>query len=303
MRFGMDFGGTNLKAGIYQNNGETIAFKEQKLLNFTDNGDLLSNILQFSKNFIGNHKLQCGGFAIKGLVDTNNGILMEDIGAGDMLAGKKLQKIFEDELNIPFVIDNDSRAYMFGEWQFGAGRNSNSLVCMTLGTGFGCSVIANGKPYYGSDALGGLLGGHISIDRNGPICSCGQKGCLEMYCSATALNMRIKQTFDQFKDFDDALSDFFKLVKAGNKFALEINSSFIDDLSVGVVNAIHAFNPELIILGGGVMNSSELIIPELTKLVHQRAWTYPRNKVQIKVAELGNKAATMGIAFHPVFNQ
>jgi len=303
MRFGMDFGGTNLKAGIYKNNSNTVIFEEHKLQSFSAKGDLLSNLIQFARDLIAKHSVQCGGLAIKGLVDTQKGILLEDIGAGDMLAGKQLQKIFEKELNIPFVIDNDSRAYMLGEWQFGAGRHFNALVCMTLGTGLGCSIIADGKPYYGSDALGGLLGGHISIDRNGPLCTCGQKGCLELFCSATALNTIVKKTFNQFEAIDDALPNFFKMVSAGDKKALEINASFIENLSIGVVNVIHAFNPQLIIIGGGVMNSSELILPELTEKVHQRAWTYPRSKVQIKAAELGNRAATMGVAFHPVFEK
>jgi len=302
MRFGMDYGGTNLKAGIFTESGEAVNFVEEKLIKFTEKGDLLANLLEFAKKFIGSHRMQSGGFAIKGLVDTNKGIVLDDIGAGNLLAGRDLQKIFEQELQIPFVIDNDARAYMLGEWKFGAGRDTSSMVCMTLGTGLGCSVISQNVPYYGSDVLGGLLGGHISIDRNGPQCVCGQKGCLELYCSATALNKSVKKTLPQLQVYEDSLPHFFQLVANKDEKAEDIFIKFIDDLSVGIVNIIHAFNPELVVIGGGVMSSKELILPPLIEKVHQRAWTYPRNKVQIKAAELENKAAPLGIAFHPVFD-
>lgn len=297
MRLGIDFGGTNLKAGIFDESGKVIEFKEQKLVNFTNSGDLLDNLLDFAKKIIGNNPVKKGGLAIKGLVDTKNGMVLEDIGAGNLLAGKKLQQIFEEKLQIDFILDNDARAYMLGEWKFGAGKESQSMVCMTLGTGLGCAVIVQGKPYYGSDVLGGLLGGHISIDRNGPQCNCGNLGCLESYCSATALNKRIKAEIEITGE--DVLPKFFEMVEQKNETVRKILNDFVNDLSIGIVNIIHAFNPELIVIGGGVTNSIHLFLPSLTELVHERAWTFPRKKVQIKVASLGNKAAALGIAFHP----
>lgn len=302
MRFGMDFGGTNLKVGLYENDGTEYAFLEEKLSRFTEQGDLLTNLIEHATQFIANQKVQAGGLAIKGLVDSKKGMLLQDIGAGELLAGKPLQTLFEKALGFPFIIDNDARAYMLGEWKFGAGKDFSTLVCMTLGTGLGCAQIINDAPYYGSDAVGGLLGGHLSIDKNGPECVCGQKGCFELYCSATALNKRVKNHLPQFNAQQDALPAFFAMVEDKNSAATELFNSFIEDLSIGVVNVIHAYNPQLVIIGGGVMNSSHLIIPALTKQVHKRAWTFPRKKVQIKTAELGNRAATMGIAFHPNFN-
>ena len=297
MRLGIDFGGTNLKAGIFDDQGNIIDFAEKKLVEFTKSGDLLNNLIDFAKEITGNNSVNKGGLAIKGLVDTKNGMVLEDIGAGNLLAGKKLQQIFEENLQIDFILDNDARAYMLGEWRFGAGKGSQSMVCMTLGTGLGCAVIVQGKPYYGSDVLGGLLGGHISIDRNGPQCNCGNFGCLESYCSATALNKRIKAIIEITGD--DILPEFFKMVEQKNDTAYKVLNDFINDLSIGIVNIIHAFNPELVVIGGGVTNSIHLFLPALTELVHERAWTFPRKKVQIKAASLGNKAAALGIAFHP----
>lgn len=297
MRFGMDFGGTNIKTGIFEENGETIKFIEKKLAEFTASGNLLENLISHSKNVIGDYKIDRGGFAIKGLINTETGMVENDIGAGQMLAGVNLKKKFSDGLGFPFEVENDARAYAWGEYMFGAGKGSKAMVCMTLGTGFGCALVADGKPYCGSDSSGGLLGGHISIDRNGIECSCGNKGCLELYCSATALNAKVKKVHSSLKDFEDALPEFFRFVESGEKDYLKTFNEFIDDLSIGIVNAIHAYGPDVVVLGGGVMNSAEIILPPLTKLVNKRAWTVPKNKVQIKKSLLGNNAAALGVAF------
>lgn len=297
MKFGMDYGGTNIKAGVFDNNGNIVTFEEEKLSRLSASGDLLDNLITYSKKIIGNNKIESGGFAIKGLINTESGQVENDIGAGQMLAGINLKKAFSAGLGFPFAVDNDARAYAWGEYKFGAGKGSNAMVCMTLGTGVGCSLIADGKPYCGSDSSGGLLGGHISIDRNGPDCTCGNKGCLELYCSATALTEKVKEVHPSLDGSAEVLPYFFEKVKNGEeKFLLTFNQ-FIDNLSIGIVNVIHAYGPDTVVLGGGVLNSAEIILPPLTKLVHQRAWTFPKNKVQIKKSLLGNNAAAIGVAF------
>lgn len=296
MRFGMDYGGTNIKAGVFDEESNTIVFTEKKLIEFSGTGKLLDNLIAHAKSVIGNHKIKNGGLAIKGLINTDTGVLENDIGAGQMLAGINLKKAFSEALGFPFTIENDARAYAWGEYKFGAGKGSKAMVCMTLGTGYGCSLVADGKPYCGSDSLGGLLGGHISIDRNGPECSCGNKGCLELYCSATALIKKINERHPDLNS-SETLKYFFKEVEKGNAAIKKTFNEFIDDLSIGIVNAIHAYGPDVVVLGGGVMNSAEVILPSLIELVHKRAWTVPKNKVQIKKSLLGNSAAAIGVAF------
>lgn len=297
MRFGMDFGGTNIKAGVFDEQSNTISFVEEKLTNFSKQGSLLNNLIEHAKEVIGNYSIKSGGLAIKGLVNTETGMIENDIGAGQMLAGVNLKKAFSDALGFPFYVENDARAYAWGEYLFGAGKGSKAMVCMTLGTGFGCSLVVDNKPYCGSDSLGGLLGGHISIDRNGLECVCGNKGCLELYCSATALIKKIKELHTELSLSSEVLPRFFKGVSESNKEFLKTFNQFIDDLSIGIVNAIHAYGPDVVVLGGGVMNSAEIILPPLIELVHKRAWTVPKNKVQIIKSLLGNNAAAIGVAF------
>lgn len=297
MRFGMDFGGTNIKAGIFDEDGSTINFIEKKLIEFSEDGNLLDNLIEHSKNVIGNYEISSGGLAIKGLINTKTGVLENDIGAGQMLAGINLKEAFSKALGFPFFVENDARAYAWGEYKFGAGIGSTAMVCMTLGTGYGCSLVVDGKPYCGSDSLGGLLGGHISIDKNGPECSCGNRGCLELYCSATALIKKVKTMYSSIPDGTDILVQFFNEVEKGNKDFLIIFNEFIEDLSIGIVNAIHAYGPDVVVLGGGVMKSAHLILPPLINLVHKRAWTVPKNKIEIRKSMLGNNAAAIGVAF------
>ncbi len=297
MRIGIDFGGTNLKSGIFSEDGETVVFYEDKLNDFTVSGDLLKNLISHVKKISKDFKLNSGGLAVKGLVNIETGILEDDIGAGALLAGKNLKEIFSNELKIPFNVENDARAYAMGEYKFGAGKGSKAMVCMTLGTGVGCAVILNGKPFYGSDPLGGILGGHISINKDGPECPCGNKGCLELYCSATAFMQRVAVEHPDLKNNEYILEEFFKKIENNDDNYFNTLHGFQDDLSIGIVNAIHAYAPEIVVLGGGVMKSSHLFLPRLIELVHKRAWTFPRKKVQIKASILGNKAAAMGAAF------
>ena len=297
MYLGIDYGGTNLKTGIFSADGKTIKFEEKKLIEFTSQKNLLDTLIKHALDFTKGYGIKKGGLAIKGLVNTEDGKVEDDIGAGSLLAGLNLRKAFGEALDVPFNLENDARAYAWGEFKFGAGKGSRAMVCMTLGTGLGCALVADDKPYQGSDPLGGLLGGHISIDRNGPECPCGNKGCLELYCSATAFSKRVQEEHTELTNSGRTLENFFETIRDGNKLYEVTLNEFQEDLAVGIVNVIHAYGPDVVVIGGGVMNSSDLILPGLIEKVHERAWTFPRGKVQIKASLLGNKAAAMGVAF------
>jgi glucokinase len=299
----MDYGGTNLKAGVFHESGGAEVFHELPLGNLLGRGSLIDRILDHATETARGHRLTGGGFAIKGLVDVAGGMVLEDIGAGSLLAGIDLRMALSLRLGVPFVIENDARAYALGEWRFGAGRGARCMACMTLGTGLGCAVIIGGEPYRGADTLGGLLGGHVSIDRHGPLCPCGNRGCLELYCSATAMHRRVKEENPDFKgENGDRLAEYFAAVGRGDPRVQETFRAIIDDLALGVVNIIHAYAPDVVVIGGGVMRSAAVILPPLTVQVHRMAWTFPRGKVQIRAGELGNKAAALGAAFHPALD-
>jgi glucokinase len=297
MRFGMDFGGTNVKTGVFSDAGEMVASDHTPLPTFVE-GDLLANLTEHARQVAAGYDLTAGGLAIKGLVDTGVGRVVDDIGAGSLLAGADLRTAFSEALGVPFAVENDARAYAWGEWRFGAGQGTEVMACVTLGTGIGCAVVAHGRPYTGADPLGGILGGHLCIDRNGPECPCGQRGCFELYCSATALAARVTDAHPELEG-GDVLPDFFAAVQQGRQPHGTTLDGYLDDLALGIVNVVHAYGPECVILGGGVMGSADLILPGLTARVHDRAWTVPRRRVVLRAAERGDHAAAAGAAFHP----
>ncbi|MCH7724231.1 MAG: ROK family protein [Bacteroidetes bacterium] len=297
MRLGIDFGGTNLKVGVFSDDGEEIIFNEALIEDIRNTNDLLQDILEYTNHIVEDYNLNQGGFAVKGLVNKESGILESDIGLAKEFSGINLKNAFGDFFNIPFLIENDARSFAWGEWLYGAGQNSKVMSCLTLGTGFGSALVKDGKPYEGSDSLGGILGGHISIDKNGPECACGNRGCLELYCSATALKKRLLNDLPELSKESDPVKVFFENIRLRKNSGEKVLDDFINDLAIGIVNIVHAYGPEIVVLGGGVMESDDIIIPRIKKIVSKRAWTVPRGKVSIVKSKLGNRAATLGAAF------
>lgn len=296
MRLGIDCGGTNVKAGVYDEACNVIAFDEISLMDISEQTGVVQGLIETMGSYFKDHKIDRAGLAVKGLVDRKTGRTINDIGAGNVFADTNMKELLEKEFNVPFVIENDARAYAYGEYKFGAGKGYSSVVVMTLGTGLGCSAIINDELYYSSDPLSGVLGGHLSIDRNGPECPCGNKGCLELYCSATALIKIVKERHPEFVKENDPLPRFFNSARYVDDYKSTLDE-FNENLAVGVVNVIHAYGPEAVVLGGGVLNSYKMIIPAVQKIVDHAAWTYPKGKIKIFPSVLGNKAASMGVAF------
>lgn len=297
MRLGIDFGGTNLKVGVFSEGGQELFFDEKLIKDIRTTENMLQDILSYVKNTVNDYDLTQGGLAVKGLVNKDTGILESDIGLAREFEGINLKTAFGEFFSIPFQIENDARSYAWGEWLYGAGQRSKVMSCLTLGTGLGSALIKDGKPFEGSDSLGGILGGHISIDKNGPECTCGNIGCLELYCSATALKKRVLDTLPDLSTESDPVKIFFEKIRKGISDGNKILKEFLNDLAIGIVNIIHAYGPEIVVLGGGVMKSDDLIIPEINKLVAKRAWTVPKGKVPIVKSKLDNRAAVVGAAF------
>lgn len=145
MRIGIDFGGTNTKFGLFEEDGSTNKFFVRKLADLRGGQDLPASLLEETKKFIGGAVITSGGLSVKGLIDRKLGMVINDIGAGDELAGIDLKDFFSTELNVPFAVDNDARSYAYGEWKYGAGRDFNSVIVITLGTGVGCAAVIDGK--------------------------------------------------------------------------------------------------------------------------------------------------------------
>lgn len=213
-----------------------------------------------------------------------------------------LRKHYTD---IPIAMNNDANAAAYGEFIAGAGKDTDSLIMVTLGTGIGGGIIIDRKLYEGVNYAAGELG-HFVINCEGIACNCGRRGCFEAYASATAL---IEQTKAAMKKYKESilweLCDYnlekvegkvlFDAVRLYDKTAEKVLNQYIYYLSVGIIDIINIFQPDLVCIGGGISKAGDLILDRLIRRVREEDYARTSNKqVQIVMAQLGNDAGIIG---------
>jgi len=198
-------------------------------------------------------------------------------------------------------MENDARAALVGEWQYGAGKGTDNLVMVTIGTGVGSAAMMNGQLLKGSHYLAGNLGGHQNIRFDGHRCNCGNIGCLESEASSWALPALLKRhpgyaesPFAMGEDPD--FEAVFRLAAADEKFALSVRANCLEVWAAGILNLVYAYDPERIVIGGGVMHSAEVILPFIQNKINQAAWL-PENAVKVVAAQAPDWAGVLGMGF------
>jgi glucokinase len=298
----IDLGGTIIKIGLLRegrliDRTEIIAqsasgLKSQlpELETFIDQM-LQSNGLQ-QKDVLGI------GFSFAGLVDSVNTRILStnqkyDDGTETDLVGWAHQK-----WNWPLFAMNDARMALLGEWQYGAGKGCTDLVMVTLGTGIGSAVLIGGELLIGKHFQAGNLGGHFTVNHRGSICTCGNIGCVEAEASTWRLPSLLKEhpEFSESTMRNEEVLDFkalFHHAENNDLVAKEVLEHCLSAWAAGIITMIHAFDPEIIILSGGIMKSSSVILPVLQEKVNQLAWT-PWGKVKLVEAQFPDSAALYG---------
>jgi glucokinase len=190
---------------------------------------------------------------------------------------------------------------LLGEWQYGAGRAYNNLVMVTLGTGIGSAVLINGLLLKGKHFQAGNLGGHFVVNHRGTRCTCGNIGCVEAEASTWRLPSLLKEhsLFSKSSMKDEKALDFktlFRHADNNDLVAKEVLDHCLSVWAAGIITMIHAFDPELIILSGGIMKSATVILPVLQEKVNQHAWT-PWGKVKLVEARYPDSAALYGAEY------
>jgi glucokinase len=204
----------------------------------------------------------------------------------------------KQEFGLRFGIENDARMALLGERHAGAARGCDDVVMITLGTGIGGAAMIEGKLLRGKHAQAGCLGGHLPAKVGGRLCTCGAIGCLESEASGWALPIMAHEwkgfSTSQLARHDNIdFKTLFELADAGDRVAGEIREYCLQVWATGAVGLIHAYDPERIVIGGGVMRSAPVILPYIQAYVNGHAWT-PWGKVQIVAAQLGNDAGLFG---------
>ncbi len=245
------------------------------------------------------------GIGSPGIIDSERGEVVSWTNYG--WENVSLSELVESQLNKPVFLTNDANAAALGEYEYGAGKNYNSTVMLTIGTGIGSGIIFDGKIFEGNQGAGGELG-HEVIKFGGERCSCGRRGCFERYASASAL---IRQT--QRAMIVHPESELWRIcngntenvngktafdgMRLGDKTAKNVLSRYYQYLAAGITNVVNAFRPEAIILGGGISAERETITKPLQVIVNrEKMGGNKTTPVQIVTATLGNDAGIYGAA-------
>lgn len=239
----------------------------------------------------------CAGVtvAFPSLIDQPTGRILAAYGKYADAMALDLREWARAELGLPLAIENDARMALIGEWRAGAGRNCDNLAMMTLGTGIGTSAIMEGRIVRGRHGQAGVLGGHLSVRYGGRACSCGNLGCVEAEASTAFLG----KLAEGFSDWPRSslrqaatlgYAEVFAHAAAGDGCAATLRDHSLLVWGTLAVNLIHAYDPEVLILGGGIMASGDVILPSMADYVNRHAHT-PWGKVRVVASALGDTAA------------
>lgn len=297
----IDLGGTIIKVGLV-NSGRVIASTRVKAESANGLQQRLPVIYEAVRELTDDGKIAGICMAFPGIVDFPNRRALSTNAKYDDAPQVDIEGWVSERWGVPFRIDNDARMAMIGEWRYGAGRGTENMVMMTIGTGIGTGVVIDGRPLYGRNGCAGSLGGHLTIDYRGNQCTCGNIGCIETLGSSFFLpqiireNQRLSSEFRSKADGMDfkQLTDGFRDGNADCRIALE---NCMDAWAAAIVNYIHAYDPEKVIIGGGIMRSADIIIPYLQRKVASLAWM-PGKKAEICPTALGDDAALVAAEYY-----
>ncbi len=295
VRIGIDIGGTSTKIGLVDIHQKLIASQVMETRAKRPAEEVIGEIAERILALLEDQGIamdQCIGAGIgmpgtidskKGIVKYSNNIQWENV---------DLVKIMGQYLPIPIRIANDADCAALGEAVAGAGKECQDVIMLTLGTGVGGGIILDGKIYEGK-GLGGSELGHMVIVENGEPCTCGRKGCLEAYASATALMREAKKATGG----DLNPKEIFEGAKAGDPKLQQVVDNYIGKLGTGIVNIVNIFRPQLVILGGGISAQEEALLAPLREMLKTGCFGGEKGELpEIEGAALGNEAGMIGAA-------
>ena len=308
---GVDIGGTNLKAGLVDENGVLLATQKMKVASIADDDGLAWTVASLVQELAHTVNLSVSdvasvGVGVPGTVEIRSGSI--NYTCNLPLRNVPLRKLFHRYLSIPLYIENDANCAALAEFLVGAGRDSKRFVTITLGTGVGAGIVHNGKIYHGANGMAGEVG-HMVIQRGGLPCPCGRHGCWEQYASATALKRMtaaalaahphsiLAQVMAENEGRVSGQSAFIA-ARRGDPVGQQICDEYVDYLACGVVNVVNIFQPDTLAIGGGVSNEAEeqLLLPVQQRVARESIPCGRDRRTRIVKAELGNRAGIIGAA-------
>ena len=305
---GIDLGGTKILAGVVDTEKGLVIETAKKRTKKLEADFIVQRIIEtvekaICKAQIPMSQISSIGIGAAGQVDRKNGVLISapNLNCFDV----ELKKILEEHFNIPTYVGNDVEVATLGEMKFGSGVGYNNFVCIFVGTGIGSGIVCDGKHLKGATGTAGEVG-HIIVDSGGRLCGCGGHGCLEAYASRSAIEKKILGSMkkghksiiaESIKESGVIRSsDLSDALDAGDEIVLNAITEASEYLSSGLASVINFYNPELIILGGGLMEAIDSFYDLTVKKTIAKALAVPAAKTKIMKTQLKDFSGIIGAA-------
>jgi len=299
---GVDLGGTNMRIALLSPDG--LILDRHKVSTHAAEGwkqvvaRLAENIVLYQKIAIGKGlTVAAAGVGAPGVIQMDGGIVVKSPNFPDW-NNLPLKEELEKALNMPVFIENDANAAALGEQWLGAGHDINSMILLTLGTGVGGGIVLNKQIWQGADGMAGEIG-HMTLIPDGRLCGCGNTGCLEMYASARGIVQSYREAINSSGSImtaDLSSEQIYQAARDGETVACKVMKDMGRMLGIGIANLINIFNPQMIVLGGGVKDAWQLFIDAMQEEVMRRAFKVPAERTKIVPSLLGDDAGMVGAA-------
>ena len=298
--FAADLGGTHLRAATVDRCGRIHSRFKQNTPQVADANAIVDAIVA-AVHQCEVSDISAVSLVVPGTVKVEEGAVVKAPNL-PCLDGFRLAEALSNRLELPAVLENDANAAAVGEMWQGAAVGCKTIICLTLGTGVGGGIILDGKLWRGVDGAAAEIG-HMCVDPFGGVaCTCGSRGCLEVFASATAIVRMTREASPRYPDSvlqgreDLTAAMIFDAGKADDELALEIFRRMGMYLGIGLANLINILNPEMIVIGGGVVNGWDLFEKHMHQQVEERAFPSLAARVKIVRAKCGDDAGLLGAA-------
>lgn len=306
---GIDLGGTKILIGLVEKeSGKVVSHIKKKTKKEKGPENIVRKMVEGVEELLEESgksftEISSIGIGSAGQIDRKNGII---IGAPNLdCYNLNLKEILQDKFNIPVFVGNDVEVATIGEQKFGAGKGCADFVCVFVGTGIGSAIVKNGQIIYGATGTAGELG-HIIVDLNGRPCACGAHGCLEAYASRSAIETRIegalkkgrKSCISEYLEEGKAITSSMirKSIEREDELVTQCVSEASEYLSGGLASVINLINPELIILGGGLIEAVDYFYKQTIKKAKSKSLPVPAEKIRFSKTILGDYSGVIGAA-------
>ena len=294
---GVDIGGTAVKLGLVDETGRVLRRAERSVSFDGYKTPILDTVQTAIRDFLGNHdvpKLEGIGVSATGQIDSRRGVVAGTCGNFPGWIGVDIKGTLEREFGLPVTVANDANCMVLGEVWVGAAKGYTDVIGVTLGTGVGGGIITGGRLLEGARGLGGELGHFRLHALDGVACTCGAIGCYERYAATTAL---VRGAQKMGLDAPDGRT-IFEAAAAGDARTQVVLNHWINEIAQGLAGLVHIFNPQLILIGGGVSAQQALLIDPLAEKVRASVMPAFAEGLEVKAAALQNDAGLVGAVYY-----